>query len=165
MDDATLMERVARGERQAVAAFYARFRGPVYRYVYPKFRSEADDITQGVLIAAWRRAKTFDPKRGKLTAWVMGIARNRVIDAIRHASARPQPGPLEFPHGDPSYETPLPTDAPQEARAALKKMNPGLRRIIVAVAWGGYRGASIAEGMPVGTVKSGANRAVKQARR
>lgn len=161
MDDATLMRRVANDDRQAVALLYARYHGIVRRYASSRV-ADPEDVAQGTLIAAWRRAKTYDPKRGKLNRWIMGIAKHAVVDAIRHANCRPKTEPFgdrEFP-----TEHPLPTDAPQEARAAMEKMNPALRRIIVAVAWGGYRGASIAEDLPLGTVKSSVNRAKRQAR-
>lgn len=41
--------------------------------------SDVDDILQDVAVVAIEKAERFDPKRGDASAWVMGIARNRVL--------------------------------------------------------------------------------------
>ena len=41
--------------------------------------SDVDDILQDVAVVAIEKAERFDPQRGDAGAWVMGIARNRVL--------------------------------------------------------------------------------------
>jgi RNA polymerase sigma factor (sigma-70 family) len=50
--------------------------------------ADADDIAQQVFIAAWKSRERFDPSRGPLGAWIMGIARFKIVDAQRAAGRR-----------------------------------------------------------------------------
>lgn len=43
----------------------------------------AADLTQEVFLAAWRAHHRFDPARGPLAAWLVGIAKNKIIDSYR----------------------------------------------------------------------------------
>lgn len=43
----------------------------------------AADITQEVFLSAWKARDGFDPSRGPLAAWLVGIAKNKIVDAYR----------------------------------------------------------------------------------
>lgn len=44
----------------------------------------ANDVTQEVFLSAWRAREQFDPSRGNLAAWLVGITKRRIIDHVRH---------------------------------------------------------------------------------
>ncbi|MGA1076335.1 MAG: RNA polymerase sigma factor [Ilumatobacteraceae bacterium] len=42
----------------------------------------AAEVTQDVFLSVWRARDQFDPRRGSLGAWIVGITRRRVIDHV-----------------------------------------------------------------------------------
>ena len=43
----------------------------------------AGEVTQDVFVSAWRGRDQFDPARGTLAAWLVGITKRRIIDHVR----------------------------------------------------------------------------------
>ena len=69
-------------------------------------REQAADCTQETFVSAWRSRDRFDPDKGTLAAWLLGIARYRVLDGFRASARRPTPvGDL------PAVADPGPADA------------------------------------------------------
>lgn len=50
----------------------------------------ANDVTQEVFAAGWFARRQFDPSRGSLGGWLVGIAKNKIIDHLRAQGRRPQ---------------------------------------------------------------------------
>ena len=44
---------------------------------------DAGEVTQDVFVSAWRGRDQFDPARGTLAAWLVGITKHRIIDHVR----------------------------------------------------------------------------------
>ena len=69
----------------AFEELYRRARDDVYAYVAGllRDRSAAEDVTALAFERAYRRRRSFDPKRGTRRAWLFGIARNAALDELR----------------------------------------------------------------------------------
>lgn len=82
-----------RREDGAFEAVYRRFAPSVHGYALHRLgdRSAAEDVTQEVMLEAWAKASRFDPTRGEMGAWIMVIARSRVVDHARRARREPTP--------------------------------------------------------------------------
>ncbi len=132
--------------------------------------SQAEEMTQEVMIVLWHKAGLFDPAKSSLATWLFRVARNRRIDALRRdRSALMDP---EDPALQPS--APEAADDMMEAeerddrvRLALGSL-PEEQAILVRMAF--YLGKShsqIAEetGLPLGTVKSRIRLAFSRLRR
>jgi RNA polymerase sigma-70 factor (ECF subfamily) len=65
-----------------------QYQDRVFTFVYYslKNREEAEDVTQEVLMRLWQHKDEVNPS--SLTAWVMRVARNAVIDSARRRRTR-----------------------------------------------------------------------------
>ncbi|HEY9128035.1 MAG TPA: sigma-70 family RNA polymerase sigma factor [Acidobacteriaceae bacterium] len=85
MDDAELLEAVARQDQAAMATLFDRYSRLVYSIALRVLREpdQAEDVMQEVLLQVWRQPGGFVSQRGSLGAWLAVVARNRAIDVIR----------------------------------------------------------------------------------
>jgi RNA polymerase sigma-70 factor (ECF subfamily) len=99
MDDAALLEAVAEGNQEAMAAVYDRYSKIVYCIALRVLRepSLAEDVKQEVLLQVWKRPQSFVAQRGNLAAWLSVVTRNRAIDVLRKRSPLDPLGDLPLP--------------------------------------------------------------------
>lgn len=131
-------------------------------------RDAATDCTQETFVSAWRSRDRFDPERGSLPGWLLGIARHRVHDSYRARARTPQPraveadddGPPPAPNGlNDLVERLLVADA-------LATLGERPRQVLELAFYGGLSQTEVAERMnvPLGTVKSDMRRALVRLR-
>src|SRR5262245_56047487 len=82
--DEMLVARIARGDRLAMQALFVRHRTPVYRWLLRLVSNEslAEDLLNEVFLDVWRHAGRFE-SRAAVSTWLMAIARNKAISALR----------------------------------------------------------------------------------
>jgi RNA polymerase sigma-70 factor (ECF subfamily) len=167
-----LMRDLAVGNEEAVRVLYARFSRPVYSVGMRLLGTPeaAEELTQDVFLAAWRKAPRFDPARGRLSTWLMTIAHNLAVDRLRHDRGAARP-PLVLVD-----ELPEPRDVPEEddaalnreaARRALATLSPSERKLLSLAYFHGWtaREIALADGIPLGTVKTRLRTALIRLRR
>jgi RNA polymerase sigma-70 factor (ECF subfamily) len=71
------------GSEEGLAAAYAAHGGLVHTMCARAHPKAAADITQEVFLAAWKARDRFDPSRGPLAAWLVGITKNKIVDTYR----------------------------------------------------------------------------------
>ena len=155
-----LMQQLLAGEERAVRVLYARFARPVYTLGLRLLGSaeSAEELTQDVFLAAWRKGSRFDSARGRLSTWLMAVAHNLAVDRLRHDRGAGRPILVlvdEVPEGAPSEEEELMVDR-ETARQALAGLSPTERRLLSLAYFQGWTAREIAEadGIPLGTVKT-----------
>lgn len=83
--DSNLLQAMRAGNEEALAELYRRRQPGIYRFALQMCGSQelAEDITQEVFMVLMREAHTFDPARGPLSAFLMGIARHHVLRRLQ----------------------------------------------------------------------------------
>jgi RNA polymerase sigma factor (sigma-70 family) len=121
----------------------------------------AEDVAQEAFVRAWRRAETYDPRRGRVLTWLLAIARNAAIDAVRLRRAEPvDPRVLSSLLEVRAARGGTHDDAPREEsdrlREALMTLAPEQRRALLLAAYLGHTAREIGEieGVPLGTAKT-----------
>lgn len=85
LSDNELLRRMLAGDEDALAQLYRRRQGSVYRFALQMSGSKpvAEDVTQEVFLFLMREGQVFDPDRGALSAFLLGVARNYVLRRLR----------------------------------------------------------------------------------
>ncbi|MEU6404262.1 sigma-70 family RNA polymerase sigma factor [Streptomyces sp. NPDC046985] len=78
------------GDEDALAELYRAWGSLVYSLARRVLGDacEAEDVTQTVFLAAWRGRAGFRPERGILSAWLVGITRRKIADALAARTRR-----------------------------------------------------------------------------
>lgn len=161
-----------RGDESALRAVYDVHGSLIYSYCRRHLdESRSKDVVQDVFVSAWRARMKFDPERGTLAAWLMGIAKNRLIDNVRsenrHADRRSGTESLD---ADVKAETEAEIERIADRMLVAEAMTvlPDRSRTAIELAYfGGMSQTGVAQHMdvPLGTVKSDIRRGLAILRR
>ncbi|MEI2700791.1 MAG: sigma-70 family RNA polymerase sigma factor [Baekduia sp.] len=161
--DEELIELVGHADERAFEAIYDRHSAVAYSLAYRMTGAPgpAQDITQEAFLSLWRGYMRFDPSRGSLRTWLLGIVRNRAIDVLRKQA----PDRRRLVHGDEIAER-MPSQASTEDEAVARIGSaelrselgrlPGEQRQALELAYfGAFSQSEIAEmlNVPIGTIK------------
>lgn len=90
-EEPALVRGLRAGHRDAWTALYDGYNVDVWRYVARSVGPQGTtvaDIVQEVFVAAARSARQFDPTRGRIGKWLMGIAHHHVALHWRNVARR-----------------------------------------------------------------------------
>lgn len=159
-DDARLVRRIAKGDRQALSELYTLYQRPLFAYLLqltPDY-GLAEELLQDTLVAVWKSARTFEG-RSKVLTWLIGIARRQAHNTLRqHCLPLSDLAELE---GMPARELEpeefaLASVARDELAQSIHQLTPVHREVLLLIfvqELSYQEVASILE-VPVGTVKS-----------
>ena len=164
LGDEDLMPLVEREHPAAFEILYDRHGGAAYSLAYRIVgdRSGAEDVTRKPFFSLWQTGARYDRARGSVRTWLLGVVRNRAIDALRRESGRAPALSLDADSALPEPATRELTDvealrreAGREVREALSGLPDDQLKVIHLAYFGGLSHSEIAEvlGMPLGTVK------------
>lgn len=159
----SLLQRVARGDRDAFERLFDRLSSVVYGTIRRVLRdpAQSEEVAQEVFVEIWRSAAKFDADRGGATTWVVTMAHRRAVDRVRSEQAatnRDQKVALldqQRPYDSVSeaVEQSLDRERVVRALAALTHLQ---REAVTLAFYGGHTHTQVAEllDVPLGTVKT-----------
>lgn len=161
--DGELLARIAARDDSALGVLYDRYGGLAFGLAYRvlRDRGQAEDIVQEAFLSAWRRAATFDPRKGSARGWLMSIVHNAAIDR-RRGRFRHQQDEVDIDDhvwrlaDDDVWDDVSRRLDREQVRQALARIPNEQRETLELAYFGGLTQAEIAEqtGQPLGTVKS-----------
>lgn len=170
---AALLDSAERGADDDWTLLHRRWSGLVHALARQALGDprEAEDVTQQVFAAAWRGRGGYAPERGTFPAWLVGITRRKVADALAARTRRAElataaagllPSPGERGGGDPEAAL----DRLVVGRA-LERLSEPQRRVLRLAFYQDLTQTQIARvtGWPLGTVKSHTRRGLDRLRR
>jgi RNA polymerase sigma factor (sigma-70 family) len=156
----TLTMAIDQAPANVTASFEALYRGSaeaVYAYAASllRDRSAAEEVTAAAFERAFRKQRSFDPRRGTQRAWLFGIARNAALDELRRRKRS-----VELT-AEPADDEPAPEGEAEAAerratvRAALATLEPREREVIALKFHAGLTNAEIADVLGVSPSNAG----------
>jgi RNA polymerase sigma-70 factor (ECF subfamily) len=160
------------GEESALEVLYARYAGLIFTLTLrivgdPEL---AREVLQDTFLRCWDGREAYDPGRGRVPGWLMGIARNRAIDLLRsrpHQARLREREPLVELASEPAQRDVTDSVTLRLAVASALQELPIVQRQAIELAYyGGRTQVEIARelGEPLGTIKSRTREAMERLR-
>jgi RNA polymerase sigma-70 factor (ECF subfamily) len=166
-----LVERFLAGEPAALRELYDRHSAVVHGVALRCLREhhDAEDVTQQVFVRAWRGRATYDPARGPIGGWIMGIARHQIADRLTARTRDAAVTTRVARQTGPTNGTAVP-DHVIEAVVVADELNrlPPQQRTVVRLAFFDdltHQQIATLTGLPLGTVKSHLRRGLERLRK
>ena len=162
LSDEELVRRAGRIDPAAFAALYDRHSVTAFSLARRMLgAARAEDVVQEAFLSVWRGAKSYDPGRGAVRPWLLGIVRLRCIDELRklevHERRRAGAEGLEerFAAPDSTAGQALRAEQAVTVRTALATLPEDQRHVLELAYFSGWTQAEIADqlDLPLGTVK------------
>lgn len=171
-DDAEVGRAVRAGDERGLREAYERFSPLVNGLARRRLgEQDAQDVVQAVFVAAWRSRENFDPDRSSFAAWLVGITRHRVADALaQRYRSEVVTEPDQLHGGDAAVlHEPLPQDAAADRvvlLAEIDELGEPQRTLVRLAFFDDLTHAQVAArtGLPLGTVKSHLRRSLHRLR-
>jgi RNA polymerase sigma-70 factor (ECF subfamily) len=182
-DDSLLVQAVARGDARALELIYERYSRGVYSLAIRLLSdtTAAEEVVQETFLKLWRHPTAYQPTRGRLLPWLLGVAHHHAVDLLRRRQLEQRHRASTNGDAAPDAFDNLGLTSPEEdpqARAgsfdqrvavgrALSDL-PVEQRLPLELAY--YRGMTQFEianllGVPLGTIKTRMRLGLQQLRR
>ena len=161
--DEELIGHAREGDAAAFEVIFDRHGTAAFSLAYRMCgrRALAEDIVQEAFLSVWRSGMRYERARGSVRTWVLGLVRNKAVDAFRRETVRTG----RDVHDETAVEQ-IPAvgridreverrDEARRVRGAVAGLPSEQRHVIELAYFGGFTHVQIAEllELPAGTVK------------
>jgi len=161
--DDDLIGHVREGEALAFEVIFDRHAAAAFSLAYRMCgrRSLAEDVVQEAFVSLWRTGMPYERSRGSVRAWVLGVVRNKAVDAFRRETVRTgrdvhdETAAEQIPGRERTDAEVERRDDARRLRGALQGLPSEQRHVIELAYFGGFTQNQIADllELPAGTVK------------
>jgi len=83
--ESELISKLKNNDQNAYNIFYKHFKPIIHKHIYYKIhnKSQSDELIQEVFLKCFNAIKSYNPDKSKLQTWILNIATNICIDAIK----------------------------------------------------------------------------------
>jgi RNA polymerase sigma-70 factor (ECF subfamily) len=161
--DEALLAGYATGDPSTAAVFVRRFQGRVYGLALTIVRQPAiaEEVAQETFVRVFRHAGNYDARKGRVSTWLLSIARNLAIDVTRMRRLDPVDpdviaAEVSLTSQEPVADMAIQPDEREQLRAAITELPDDQRRALVLAAYMGRTAREISDldDVPLGTVKT-----------
>ncbi len=170
--DLECLLRVQSGDARGLEELYDRHSPLLYSVALRILRQSADaeEVLAESWLQVWRRAASYEPRRGTVTAWLLTVVRSRALDRYRSLASRRRAE--EKAGAEPAGAPADPAASAQQRQLhervtqALGALQPQQRQALELAYFGGLSQSEIARRLdaPLGTVKSWTRQALLRLR-
>jgi RNA polymerase sigma-70 factor, ECF subfamily len=160
LPDAALIRSIAAGDKHAMQILFARHNVRVFQFLlrFVGDKSAAEDLVSDVFLDVWRQASRFQA-RSQVSTWLLAIARNKAISALRRRSTEELDEDEAAAMEDPQDNPEVTLQNRQKTEILLNcptQLSPAHREIIDLVYYHEKSIDEVAEiiGVPQNTVKT-----------
>lgn len=154
-----LVESLKQNDRAAFEYLYDHYSGALFNVICKVLRDpeKAEDVMQDAFLKVWKNITSYDPSKGRLFTWMLNIARNSAIDAVRSEGRKPGMDDisenLDRTDQNATYQ---PSTSTLDLKALVDTLRPERKVLVDLVYFQGYtqEEASKELDIPLGTVKS-----------
>ncbi len=167
-DDLAAIKRVIAGDTASFRVLVERYQGAVFcmvRNLLPH-PNDYEDIAQEVFLAAYTRLGSYDPGRAAFSTWLLTIARNKCLNALKRqkpivTNGLPEKADQRTPQTNMAEE-----ELSQQLDVALASLpfEQKMAFVLSEVQGFSYEEIGQIEGVSLGTVKSRISRAKEKLR-
>jgi RNA polymerase sigma factor (sigma-70 family) len=164
--ESVLVEKLLQRDDEAFRWLYDHYSAALYGVLLKVVREEeqAQDLLQEVFVKIWNNLSQYDTKKGRLFTWMLNIARNTAIDAIRAGKSMSRPSSAQTLATDEAgtfavdREYAISPENPDHIglHEVVEQLRPERKQLIDLVYFSGYTHEEAADelGLPLGTVKT-----------
>ena len=154
----TLIAHLRGGDERAFQYLYEHYRTALLGVITQIVKDpiEAEDLLQDTFVKSWQRFHYYNPQQGGLFNWLLTIARNTALDALRRGKCVQFTSPVGLDTLPVAMSYHPVTDIIGVEHLVRQLLLPHQWQVIDLAYWQGYTYSEIADQLtlPLGTVKS-----------
>lgn len=163
LSDEDLIAGLKRRDQQMLAYAYDEYATIIYSLAHQILgtKEHAEEVVQDVFLILWERPQLWEPHRGRLSSWLLGIARRRALDRLRRENRQEYSGSFELNEEQPADTSSFDSENSlwhdgQRLRLLLTKLPHPQAQVVEMMFFRGMTQATVANvtNLPLGTVKS-----------